>query len=71
MNDVYQEGPKTYDKIAEQTGLLREACKALVLAMIYGGPVISICKRYELSMIDIVNIRMTFDDIMGGKIEIS
>lgn len=66
----YAYGPKVWDKIADETGIDRNACKALVYAMIYGGPVPHVCKSFGLDMMKIVEIRTTFDDIMEGRIEL-
>jgi hypothetical protein len=34
--------------------------------MLYGGPVIAMCKRFNLDLSSIVNIRMAFDDFIEG-----
>jgi hypothetical protein len=65
--DPYTTGPKVWDKIEDKTDLSREAVKSLIYAIIYGGPVIHICKNYNLELSDVVAIKMAFDDIMSGR----
>lgn len=69
-NDPYSTGPAVWDKIEEKTNINREASKALIYAMICGGPVVHICKNFNLELSDILDIRMVFDDIMAGRQEI-
>ena len=67
MSDIMTEGVRCIDYIAEKTGLDRWACKGLIYAMLYGGPVIGMCKGSKLCMEDVVAIRCAFDDYIEGR----
>lgn len=64
---ILSEGPRCMDYVANKTGLDRAACKSLIYAMIYGGPVIGVCKYNKLDLDSIIAIRMAFDDFIEGK----
>jgi len=64
-NDI---GPLVWDCLASHTSLPRAACKSLIYCLIYGGPVLKICRDNKLGITEIMLIRTTFDDIMEGHI---
>jgi hypothetical protein len=67
-DDVKGVSNSTFDTLAEHTEVDRAACKCLIFAMIYGGPVLAVCKQYKLGIEEIVMIRNTFNDIMEGRL---
>jgi len=58
---------RCWDYVTAKTGAKRDVCKSLIFAMIYGGPVIKVCKRHGLTMDSVVDIRCAFDDYIEGR----
>jgi len=51
-----------WDYIASETGLSRHLCKQVIFQMLFGSYVIDTAIRYGLTVDEIVDIRMAFDE---------
>ena len=66
-HSIMEEGGKCMDYISLKTGIDRHACKCLIYAMLYGGPVIGMCKVNKICLEEVVAIRCAFDDYIEGR----
>ena len=55
---------EVWNTLTSRTELPREAVKAVIYALLYGGNIIRTCQNYKLGVTEVTTIRCEFDDLM-------